>query len=164
MNNAYEVADANGRNPFNSTVNVERLKKFFVECPYEMNEQSLEEEIDIYDEWPYDLSSQETDKIAHIPIPIQIPIQNMQEANKEEKNPEEKKEKPKILERGERNKRSAEIKDDKWIRPRDIKTRKQLVDIMQEKGLQVKGTYTDLLATYECRYNIWHAATRNKRN
>src|SRR3990167_1974927 len=160
MNNAYELADVNGRNPFNSTVNVERLKKFFAEYPHEMNEQSLEEEIDIYDEWPYDLSSQETDKEAH----IQIPIQNLQEENKEERKLEENKEEPKILERGEGNKKSAKMKDDLWTRPREIKSRKQLVGIMQEKGISTKGTYTDLLATYESQYNLWHAATRNKRN
>lgn len=55
--NAYVVVDENGRNPFKSTINIDRLKKF----PQKEHRQpiglSTWEYFDTYGEWPYDLSN-----------------------------------------------------------------------------------------------------------
>ena len=39
--------------------------------------------------------------------------------------------------------REKDAKESPWVRPKDIKNRKKRIEIMQEKGMKTKGSYTD---------------------
>ena len=158
LHNAYELIDDNGKKPFKSTVNIERLKKFFPEQPTTKNKQQpLLKEIDIYSEWPYDLTQntavENNDIVKEIPpIEIQVEPQPIQEPEKQtEIVPHTPKE---IVIQG------GEKIIEKWIRPRDIKNRKQLIEILESKKMKTRGTYTDLQTTYEHAYNKWYEKKR----
>ena len=72
-------------------------------------------------------------------------------------------EKPIVKSKNVGREKDAKEKISRWIRPKEIKNRKQLVEIMQDKGMKTKGSYSDLHTAYECAYNEWYDDRRRER-